>query len=477
MFGWGRRRDGFEWREYVRTTILIRRKKRADRMAAAKDAAVDRVKDVGRRGAAAGAAQAKAAKSGAARVAGTAGSWFQRRLDNLKGLSLASLTPRLPRLGALKSGFGNWSASSWRLPRPSFGGFTGGFAALRRLPFNGRMVLLVLGWALVGAGMARAVFDGADIWAIGLLMSGVLMIVTGLMAWRAALGALADAKDRMGARLRHVQPRRMLPSLDVVKAAAGAIIAVLMGATAYTFALPTQTSVAALVPTASIEGLTWPSAPAMPSLSSINPFASSQEPIKGRARVLSGDTLSVDGKTLKLAGVDAPERGQTCKRPGSRRWRCGVSAERALRRLVRRKTVTCVLDGAPVLDRQSAVCKVGDTDLAAELVRTGHVFAQAGFFAPYTGVEQDAKTEKIGIWRGTPERPDAFRAERWAKALKRAPDGCPIKGRAHRSRGKIYVVPWSVSYDRYRVRTRRGDRWFCSEEEALEAGWRPLERS
>jgi hypothetical protein len=39
MFGWRKRNDGFEWREYVRTTILVRRRNRRDRVGeVAKDA-------------------------------------------------------------------------------------------------------------------------------------------------------------------------------------------------------------------------------------------------------------------------------------------------------------------------------------------------------------------------------------------------------------------------------------------------------
>ena len=32
MLGWRKRNDGFEWREYVRTTILVRRKHRRERV-------------------------------------------------------------------------------------------------------------------------------------------------------------------------------------------------------------------------------------------------------------------------------------------------------------------------------------------------------------------------------------------------------------------------------------------------------------
>ena len=52
-------------------------------------------------------------------------------------------------------------------------------------------------------------------------------------------------------------------------------------------------------------------------------------------------------------------------------------------------------------------------------------------------------------------------------------DGCPIKGNINRDGELIYHTPWgSQWYDRTRISTARGEQWFCSEREALDAGWR-----
>jgi hypothetical protein len=42
---------------------------------------------------------------------------------------------------------------------------------------------------------------------------------------------------------------------------------------------------------------------------------------------------------------------------------------------------------------------------------------------------------------------------------------------------KRYVMPWQQDYARARVRTQKGERWFCSEQEAKAAGWKVAERS
>ena len=47
MFGWRKKQDGFEWHDYVRTTILVRRAKRREKVDDARQAAVDGLKDAG----------------------------------------------------------------------------------------------------------------------------------------------------------------------------------------------------------------------------------------------------------------------------------------------------------------------------------------------------------------------------------------------------------------------------------------------
>jgi len=85
-------------------------------------------------------------------------------------------------------------------------------------------------------------------------------------------------------------------------------------------------------------------------------------------------------------------------------------------------------------------------------------------------------TTKAGLWvGGEAERPSDFRAKVWEEAKRRAPEGCPIKGLVT-GRERVYVLPWAPDYERGRIQKARGERWFCSEQEALAAGWKPAVR-
>ncbi len=50
--------------------------------------------------------------------------------------------------------------------------------------------------------------------------------------------------------------------------------------------------------------------------------------------------------------------------------------------------------------------------------------------------------------------------------------GCLIKGNINSKGVKIYHTQESKWYKRTIIDTTKGKRWFCSEKEALEAGWR-----
>jgi hypothetical protein len=71
------------------------------------------------------------------------------------------------------------------------------------------------------------------------------------------------------------------------------------------------------------------------------------------------------------------------------------------------------------------------------------------------------------------EAPWDFRADRWERAAAASPrPGCPIKGNIADDEEHIYHTPWSPWYSRTKIDEGKGERWFCDEAEAIEAGWR-----
>ncbi|MEJ6709724.1 MAG: hypothetical protein QNK92_13175 [Amylibacter sp.] len=105
------------------------------------------------------------------------------------------------------------------------------------------------------------------------------------------------------------------------------------------------------------------------------------------------------------------------------------------------------------------------------MIAQGMAWAFLRYSDEYEGAQNTAKSAKRGIWRGKAQPAWAFRAAKWDNATQKSPNGCPIKGNISPN-GKIYHPPWSRWYNRTRINTSKGERWFCNEEEALNAGWR-----
>lgn len=58
----------------------------------------------------------------------------------------------------------------------------------------------------------------------------------------------------------------------------------------------------------------------------------------------------------------------------------------------------------------------------------------------------------------------------------KSPQQCAIKGNISSKKEKIYHVPGGAYYSKTIIDHSKGERWFCSEKEAVNAGWRASKR-
>jgi endonuclease YncB( thermonuclease family) len=438
-----KKNDGFEWHNYVRTTIKLRREDRRRRIEELKDLAKDGLKGAGRAGLSSSASVVERISRVVMAPVGFVGGLIASVLAAAGSISVR------PVAGA--------SVLLARMSRPSR------LVALTGQPGVAPLVIL--------AALLTTLLGGARVYAQGTDAIAVAIIALAALLWGVVIWAGLPDGAMSGLRLPVGLPR--LPGLSGMVERLPNVFAGLPPAT--------YRLVAGIVVLGFAGWLGWIGiglvGRALPTLGVASLTGTSRPPVEGRANAVSGDTLRIKDRTLRLAGIDAPEHQQTCGGRGrERRWRCGAVARTALQELVRNKTVRCDLSGRDSGGLDLASCRIGNKDVAAELVSGGHVFARAGFFASYARLEEVARSAGLGVWRGSAERPEAYRTRMWEAAKKAAPSGCPIKG--HVARGeRIYVVPWAPSYARTRVRESRGGRWFCNENEAVAAGWKPTDRS
>jgi endonuclease YncB( thermonuclease family) len=188
-------------------------------------------------------------------------------------------------------------------------------------------------------------------------------------------------------------------------------------------------------------------------------------------RVVDGDTIELSGITYRLHGIDAPEAGQKCAKANGGTWQCGKAAIGALEALAFSGTVECDTRGTDEYSRVIGVCTVDGKGINASMVEAGHAWAFRKFSNDYVEQEGRARGAKRGIWQADTQTAWEYRAARWEVGLQGAPEGCPIKGNISKN-GRIYHAPWSPWYKRTKISPNKGERWFCSEAEALKAGWR-----
>ena len=197
-------------------------------------------------------------------------------------------------------------------------------------------------------------------------------------------------------------------------------------------------------------------------------------PLSGSAHVIDGDTVSIGETRVRLEGIDAPKSAQTCQRRWFGSWPCGTAATAHLVKIIGDKPVSCQPRGLDKYGRTLAVCFVDGRDINAQMVRQGYAWAFVRYSKDYVAEEAKARAEGLGIWQGEAMPAWEFRARRWAVAESDAPRGCAIKGNVTKH-GRIYHMPWSPWYMQIKIEPDKGKRWFCSEAEAVAAGWRPVQ--
>ena len=204
------------------------------------------------------------------------------------------------------------------------------------------------------------------------------------------------------------------------------------------------------------------------------PFSLTAGPT-GRVHVSDGDSLVVGGQRVRLFGIDAHELDQSCWTNNGREVACGEWAKDWAEERFEGRWAECRTREYDRYDRALATCEIGGEDVGEVLLKAGVVAVYPrDTLRDYLDYEKEAQLLERGIWAWESERPIDHRAAQRSRSDIQIEVGsreCNIKGNISGS-GKIYHMPGQENYARTQINTSKGERWFCSEQDARDAGWR-----
>ena len=176
--------------------------------------------------------------------------------------------------------------------------------------------------------------------------------------------------------------------------------------------------------------------------------------IKKVVDVIDGDTIVVDTQRLRLRGVSAPEL-ENCY---------GEESKEYLTKLIKNKKVIITDPIADKWGRVVALVYLNNKLINLELIKNGFAHYESGPTSmkdQFQSASDYARTKKLGIFSSVCSQ----------TANSKNPN-CNIKGNIIADRDtKIFHLPYCQGYNLVTVDLSIGEQWFCTESDAITAGY------
>jgi len=171
--------------------------------------------------------------------------------------------------------------------------------------------------------------------------------------------------------------------------------------------------------------------------------------------VVDGDTIDIDsGTRVRLYAINSVEYPNGC---------LSTEAKKRMEELVLNKKVTMIEKGKDNFGRTLALIYVKDLSINKAMVAEG--------LAVYEGNQNPDDTNLLDIEKSNSEAKVAKRGV-WSSRCSQPNPKCVIKGNFRESNNtKIYTLPNCYNYEKIIVDPTGRDKWFCSEKEAIVAGF------
>ena len=144
------------------------------------------------------------------------------------------------------------------------------------------------------------------------------------------------------------------------------------------------------------------------------------EEIYSMPKIIDGDTVHIKSKKIRLEGIDAPEIKQQCQKTYlqisaivgfnfKKNYSCGIISKKKLIDKINKSQINCIASRQDRYKRYLATCYKDKINLNKWMVRNGLAVAYKRYSKDYLRDEAYAKENKLGIWKGSFERPEKWR--------------------------------------------------------------------
>lgn len=191
-------------------------------------------------------------------------------------------------------------------------------------------------------------------------------------------------------------------------------------------------------------------------------------------RVIDGDTIEIEtGERIRLIGIDTPENVD----PRKSVQFFGKEASEKAKEMLEGKTVR--LESDPTQDNKDKYGRLLRYVFLSDGIFFNEWMVKNGYAHEYTyqipyqyqsefkDAEIYARENKLGLW-----------AENNSTSTTKTDTDYDllIKGNINSRGEKIYHLPGGQFYDKVQIDESKGERWFNTEKEAIQAGWRKSKR-
>ena len=144
-------------------------------------------------------------------------------------------------------------------------------------------------------------------------------------------------------------------------------------------------------------------------------YSNEKNIIKGKAIVMDGDTIKINGERIRFSGIDAPEsyfrgRKQTCIEDNKKVF-CGEISKEKLIEKIGNNSVNCKIEkNKDKYKRSVGECFIKEESLSVFMVRNGYAFDWPYYSkGKFANDQEYARMNKLGFWNTKFEYPWIWR--------------------------------------------------------------------